>query len=83
MSSESASPDAGDRMCAQCGHPSGPHLLHAELPYPTDGWMTCPVPGCECYSTWSVDEASRPALERYRAEHFRRLAEGDGDDEPE
>ena len=44
-------------------------MLAKQYPYPTDGWITCPEPGCKCRGTWSVDEESRPALERYRAEH--------------
>ena len=39
-----------------------------QFPYPTDGWISCPVEGCTCFGTWSVDEASRPEMERYRAE---------------
>ncbi len=63
------------KLCSVCGHPECDHIMHAELPYPTDGWITCPVPGCDCRSTWSVDEASRAAMEHYRAEYFRRRAE--------
>jgi hypothetical protein len=44
--------------------------MHAsQFPYPTDGWITCPATGCKCHGTWSVDEESRPAMERYRAEY--------------
>lgn len=56
------------QLCAHCGHPEDDHLMHAELPYPTDGWITCPVEGCECYGTWSVDNESRAAMEQYRQE---------------
>jgi hypothetical protein len=51
-------------------------MMHAEGPYPTEGWVTCPVRGCDCYSTWSVDEKSRKALEQHRAEHFHRHGSG-------
>ncbi len=44
--------------------------MHADIPYPTDGWVTCPVTGCTCYGTWSVDEESRPAMEHARQKHF-------------
>jgi hypothetical protein len=54
--------------------------MHAELPYPSEGWITCPVMGCECYGTWSVDDESRAAMEQYRAEHYRREAEGAKED---
>jgi hypothetical protein len=61
------------KLCAQCGHPDGDHVMHADvLPYPTDGWITCPVAGCKCHSTWSVNEESRAALEQSRAEYYRR-----------
>jgi hypothetical protein len=59
-------PDA----CERCEHPWEDHVLHArQYPYPTDGWITCPVAGCPCYGTWSVDEESRPLFEQRRAEH--------------
>jgi len=56
--------------------------MHADVPYPTDGWVTCPVAGCDCYGTWSVSEQARPALEQYRAEHLRKQASHAGT-EPE
>ena len=70
-------PSALSEPCGQCGHNWGEHEMHAAvMPYPTDGWITCPTPGCECHSTWSVDEASRPALEQYRAEYLARERRG-------
>ena len=64
----------GTELCAQCGHPDAAHLLHADVPYPTDGWVTCPVQDCGCRGTWSVDEASRSAMEFYREEYLREHA---------
>ena len=56
--------------CAQCAHPWDEHVMHArQYPFPTDGWITCPVAECACFGTWSVDDASRPDLQRRRAEH--------------
>ena len=49
--------------------------MHAELPYPTDGWITCPVEGCVCYGTWSVDDESRAEMEHYRNELYRQEAQ--------
>jgi hypothetical protein len=54
--------------------PRSDHLLHAEVPYSTDGWITCLVPGCDCYGAWSADEESRALLEEYRAAHLRQVA---------
>jgi hypothetical protein len=63
-------PSALREFCTQCQHPWGDHEMHAkQFAYPTDGWITCPVADCKCHSTWSVDEESRPAMERYRAEY--------------
>jgi len=42
-----------DRDCEQCGHPFNPHSLIATTGDPRNGGIIlCPVPGCECYSTW-------------------------------
>jgi hypothetical protein len=51
--------------------------MHSSVPYPTDGWVTCPVPGCDCRGTWSVDEDSRAPMERYRAAHLNQVANGE------
>ena len=60
---------ANAQACQQCQHSWDAHVMHpAQYPYPTDGWITCPVPGCACHGTWSVDEESRPAMEKYRAD---------------
>ena len=55
-----------DDLCRKCGHPSGPHVLASTvmctLPIgtevPAGGHMFCPVPGCECHSTWSIPDAT-------------------------
>ena len=63
--------------CRQCGHPMDDHRLHPQVyPYPTDGWMSCPVEGCRCRNTWSVDEHARPIFEASRAEFFAKVAQG-------
>jgi hypothetical protein len=67
------------KLCPHCGHPEGDHIMWADVPYPTDGWVTCPVPGCDCRSTWSVNDESRAALEQYRAEYYQREAERSAD----
>lgn len=60
-------------VCASCGHSEGAHLFNAATEYPSEGWVTCPEPGCECYSTWSLDEVSKPAMDKIRAEYYERL----------
>jgi hypothetical protein len=68
---------ASEESCTQCGHALGKHRMHPKVyPYPTEGWMTCPVRGCRCHSTWSVEEHARPVFEAYREEFFTRVAEG-------
>ena len=42
-------------LCAQCGHPFNPHRLSGYGDPPTEGWMECPVEGCGCRMTWSMD----------------------------
>jgi hypothetical protein len=51
-------PDAtpgADQLCWQCGHLFNPHRLLGYGDLPTEGWMECPVEGCECRMTWSMD----------------------------
>ena len=39
--------------CWLCGHPYPPHSLIATTTEPTEGGIIlCPVPGCDCLSTW-------------------------------
>jgi hypothetical protein len=66
-----------EKPCERCGHPSGKHVFHAEMPYPSEGWVTCPVPGCDCYGTWSLDPESRAAMDKYCAEHFAQQAKSE------
>jgi hypothetical protein len=65
--------------CAQCGHDTNDHRLygyHAENEAPVEGWMSCPVPGCECHQTWSRDggspEGAAAAYERFLSEQRER-----------
>ena len=48
-----------DDPCPGCGHPIGDHTLLARgrlsgdrLTEVSEGWMTCPVPGCTCNMPW-------------------------------
>lgn len=66
--------------CSQCGHPEGAHLFNAATQYPSEGWVSCPEPGCDCYSTWSLDDKSKPEMDKIRAEHEAQL--GDRQDVP-
>lgn len=71
ISEVSGRSNPGER-CRQCGHPEDDHVMHAaQMPYPTNGWVTCPLPGCACYGTWSVSDHAREPLERRRAEALR------------
>jgi ribosomal protein L32 len=44
-----------DQVCDQCGHLFNPHRLSGYGEHPTEGWTECPVMGCECRGTWSMD----------------------------
>lgn len=87
MSDQFSDPDVG-RMCEQCGDPFDPHAL---LTTSDDGdpmkggIMLCPVPGCQCFSTWSPrfseeDEKVMPFVpDRARIEELRELVQrGEG-----
>ena len=41
--------------CRLCEHPWGDHVLRTPEQPPTWGWIVCPVDGCDCWFTWSVD----------------------------
>jgi hypothetical protein len=43
-----------DELCLQCGHPFNPHRLLGYGDPPTEGWMECPVEGCNCHMTWDM-----------------------------
>ena len=47
-----------DQICEQCGHLFNPHRLLGYGDPPTEGWMECPVEGCECRMTWSMDPST-------------------------
>ena len=61
MSAPAKGTPRADDMCTQCGHPFNPHRLLGCGSPPTEGWMECPVEGCNCKMTWSLepDVASR------------------------
>lgn len=47
-------------LCPRCPHPFDPHRLCGNFKapdlvddIPVAGWMDCPEPGCDCWSTWS------------------------------
>ena len=65
-----------NRVCDSCGHPDGAHLFNAATEYPSEGWVTCPEQGCDCYSTWSLDEVSKPQMDKIREEYYQRLNKG-------
>ena len=52
---------AGEELefCNSCNHPFGQHQLKGFPPEegqaPTDGWITCPEPGCFCFLTWGAN----------------------------
>ena len=43
--------------CKQCGHPFGPHIINAfdVTDFSKGGLMRCPVDGCNCESTVSIN----------------------------
>jgi hypothetical protein len=56
-----------DQVCDQCGHLYNPHRFCGYGEPPTEGWVECPVVGCECRGTWSVDpEASEKIRALFR-----------------
>src|SRR5262245_42542291 len=74
---EVSGPAASAKECEKCGHAWGEHLMHPQVsPYPTDGWITCPVQGCKCRLTWSVEDHVRPVFEASRKRFFAKVAEG-------
>jgi hypothetical protein len=57
--------DPRDHACEQCGHPWQEHVLCAASRPPTEGWIECPVEGCECHQTWSVPADTAAELRRH------------------
>ena len=51
-----AAPQAEVELCDQCGHDFNAHLVKASMDTPSEGWMECPVDGCECHRTWSLEQ---------------------------
>jgi hypothetical protein len=43
------------KTCEICGHPFNDHRVCGYGAPPTEGWITCPVEGCECHATWSLE----------------------------
>lgn len=63
-----------DEPCSHCGHMWGPHVLIATMFTPEHGGMMfCNQPGCNCQTTWSVEDNLLPwipdteEIERLRA----------------
>jgi len=52
VSSETVDP--AHESCGQCGHNWNAHRLCGYGDPPTEGWMECPVEGCECRKTWGL-----------------------------
>jgi hypothetical protein len=69
--------DDGD-TCPQCGHAFDPHTLLAVDPR-LGGIVLCPVKGCQCYSTFSVNEHAASALpDRWEVEALRERLQNEG-----
>lgn len=52
-----------DEDCQTCGHAFNPHVLVATLYSPEHGGMIfCPEPGCDCESTWSLEDRELPYI---------------------
>jgi hypothetical protein len=49
-----ASESPSQELCSQCHHSWDAHRLCGYGEPPTEGWMECPVEGCECRKTWSL-----------------------------
>ena len=43
--------------------------------YPSEGWVTCPEPGCDCFASWSLDDEGKTAMDKIRAEHEAKLGD--------
>jgi hypothetical protein len=56
-----------DNTCDQCGHPFDIHRIcgptDESIGAPIEGWTQCPMPGCTCYSTWSLAPEVLAALD--------------------
>lgn len=63
--------------CSTCHHPFGPHVVFALGEHARDGGVAvCNVMGCQCVSTWSLDDLPTPALpERDALDRLRRFAQ--------
>jgi hypothetical protein len=49
--------------CPDCEHHWGQHDLVATTGDPYEGGIIlCPEPGCECYSTWSMDGKGKESV---------------------
>lgn len=49
--------------CKICGHDFNQHVLVATLHTPEHGGLIfCPVPGCMCESTWSLQDCELPYI---------------------
>jgi predicted alpha/beta hydrolase family esterase len=57
-----------NKLCEQCGHLFDPHELKGRGKPPTKGWMTCPVEGCKCYNTWSMDDKMKKDLQDFKTD---------------
>jgi hypothetical protein len=55
MSAPAKGTPRADDMCTQCGHPFNSHRLLGYGSPPTEGWMECPIQGCDCKMTWSLE----------------------------
>ena len=59
-------PNANVADCDLCGHNFDDHLVKGYGELPLEGWMECPVSGCNCSMTWSVCKTKREEFEKYK-----------------
>lgn len=48
-------PHQPGELCAHCNHALDPHTMMLVIIEPVPaGILTCPEPGCDCFSTWAA-----------------------------
>ena len=49
--------------CNECGHDMDAHVSKGYGENPTEGWMECPVEGCDCPMTWTLGSSTTTVIE--------------------
>ena len=62
---EAAATAHAQEPCLSCGHPAGAHQLQSHESPPTEGWMRCPVEGCECRTPWRLMPEAAAAVKAH------------------